>query len=143
MQAMRAFPVAAMVAAVLGLAAFSAGPAEARSGGHHHHHHHGHHHHHDGGHHHRHHGGPHFRFFHPHRFRISPFVLQVPSGSTACMSNWEVRQALEDEGYSGVRIVASLGSTTRADAALGGWNYAIRFDRCSGSIESTVRLGHR
>lgn len=57
-----------------------------------------------------------------------------------CMSDSQIRRALERAGYSNVRIGEERGPLIRARAVRGNWVYAIDYNRCRGFIESVRRL---
>ena len=110
----------AALAAVVGVSAFAALPAQARpffSG-----------------------PFPHRPFVHTffqtyHYFPIYPQPY-YPVYPQVCLPDWQVRRAVEDQGYYNVSLYSSVGVFAHGRASRGGRSYLITVNRCDGSIVS-------
>jgi hypothetical protein len=83
---------------------------------------------------------PFFRAFPGPMFPIYPQPYYYPYyRQNVCLADWQVRNAIEDQGFYNVRLFAPYGEDVRARASRGGRSYIVDFDRCGGYIVSVNR----
>jgi len=74
--------------------------------------------------------------FYPYRHHIRPFPDFV------CLTDFQVRLAIRNAGYSNVYLNAPMGRYIQARASRGNSVFLITFDRCRGVIVNVQRLRH-
>jgi hypothetical protein len=78
--------------------------------------------------------GPGYRDYDPGFYGRRPYFPRM------CMTDFQVRRALQARGYSDIRLNAPRGRLIEARATRGGIVYLITFNRCSGQIVDRQRL---
>lgn len=83
----------------------------------------------------------HHRFFPGYPFfpGYRPFPIYPIYPRPVCMSDWQVKNALNASGYYNVRIYRSGSVIAQASASRGRWRYFISFNRCTGNIVGVSR----
>jgi len=86
---------------------------------------------------------PHHRFFGYPFFPGYPIYPPYPAypiyPRPVCMSDWQVKNALNASGYYNVRVYRSGGVIVQAAANRGPWRYFVTFNRCTGNIVGVSR----
>jgi len=58
----------------------------------------------------------------------------------SCLSDYQVRQAVADRGYSNIYLNVMNDKHVEVRATRGGWVYLLDFNYCTGRIESRTQL---